>query len=127
MSVCLVILQNHQFLKNIEVSEAIYEKRFSNTLNLAPLYAGDRSHIIGVFGNSHFFQGYLAQAYRSLSALSFHHYIFIADDLIRNSCVNQDNYRDFFGLVDQGESFIPGFIEFPKMDFRWARSEEALR
>ena len=59
--VALIIIYNHQYIKNIEITERIYNGKFSNIYHLVPFYHGVRSNVIPVYDNSHYFQGYVAQ------------------------------------------------------------------
>lgn len=71
-----------------------------------PFYKGSDEDVIGVYENSFYFQGYIAQALPHIKQAGIDHYIIIGDDLILNPAINQHNYTEYFKLgVDDG--FIP--------------------
>lgn len=82
--VALVLIYNHQYNENIEKLEAIYGPRFDQIYHLVPFYEGDRPNVIPVYEKSHYFQGYIAQAFSSFFSAHYDHYLFVADDLLLN-------------------------------------------
>src|SRR4030042_4685799 len=96
--VALIIIYNHQYNKNIEILEKIYKDRFCNIYHLVPFYNGEKSNVIPVYENSHYFQGYIAQGFKIFYKKDYAHYIFIADDLILNPVINEKNYAIHFKL-----------------------------
>lgn len=107
----LVIIYNHRFEQNIEVLERVYRSRFSHIFHLVPFYQGDRPNVIPVYDNSYYFQGFLAQGFRSFYQPDFTHYFFIADDMILNPRVNEENFTDELPL-SPGYSFISNFSNY---------------
>jgi hypothetical protein len=102
----LIIIFNHKYNRNINVLRQIYSGRFSNIYFLVPFYEGTDADVIPVYENSYFFQGYIAQGFRTYTKESNNHYLFIGDDLILNPDINEDNYVKFFRLAPD-ENFIP--------------------
>ena len=107
----LVIIYNHRFEQNIEVLERLYGSRFSHIFHLMPFYQGDRPNVIPVYDNSYYFQGFLAQGLRSFYRPEFTHYFFIADDMILNPRVNEENFTAELPL-SPGYSFISNFSNY---------------
>ena len=105
-SVALIIIFNHRYDKNIPVLESIYEDRFSNVYYLVPFYDGDKPNVIPVYESSFQFQGYMAQGFRQYFREEYEHYLFVADDLLLHPAINEDNYKEWFGLTNEA-SFIP--------------------
>jgi hypothetical protein len=105
-NVALVIIFNHRFDRNIQVLEKMYEGRFSNIYFLVPFYNGDHPRVIPVYENSFYFHGYIAQAFKQIFNESFHHYFYLADDMLLNPEINEHNYKDHFNLTDD-TAFIP--------------------
>lgn len=103
--VALIFVFNHRFDKNIEKLEEIYKGRFSNIYHLVPFYDGEKENVIAVFENSYHFQGYLTQGFKHYFKEQFLHYLFIADDLILNPDINENNYQQYFKLSAK-DSFI---------------------
>jgi hypothetical protein len=123
--IALVIIYNHQYNKNIDILEDIYENRFSNIYHLVPFYTGVKSNVISVYDSSYYFQGYVAQGYKSFFKEEFTHYIFIGDDLLLNPLINENNYTEHFMLRDNS-CFIPELLSLHNMDFWWNRTKDAL-
>ncbi len=98
--VALVIIYNHQYNKNIEVVERIYKGRFSDIYHLVPFYNGEKSNVIAVYCSSIYFEGYIAQGFKSYFKEKYNHYFFIGDDLILNPLINENNYCDYLKLSD---------------------------
>ena len=57
----LVIIYNHHYPKNIERLDLIYKDKFKSIFHLIPFYSGEKSNVIPVYGNSFYFQGYIAE------------------------------------------------------------------
>ena len=125
-SVVLIVIYNHQFLQNVDYVNQIYKDRFSKILHLMPFYTGSDPTVIPVYEKSYYFQGYLAQAFKTIYNEKYDHYIFVADDLILNPIINETNYKHHFG-VDDDSSFITDFIELHKTKRYWPRIAEAVR
>lgn len=135
--VALIIIYNHRFDQNIEVLERIYKKRFSHIFHLVPFYTGERENVIPVYDNSYYFQGFLAQAFRSFYRPDFTHYFFIADDLILNPRVDEHTFATEMPLPD-GYSFISpfnsyntdrraGFWKRVEMAYEWRLQQNGLQ
>lgn len=112
--VALVIIYNHRFDKNIARLEELYEGRFSHIFHLMPFYNGEKENVIPVYEHSFYFQGYFAQAHKTLKAAGdFDDYFFVADDVLLPREVNENNYQEFLGLKP-GDSFTTYIREFPE-------------
>ncbi|MFV0468471.1 MAG: hypothetical protein ACK5MK_06040, partial [Dysgonomonas sp.] len=60
--------------------------------------------------NSYYFESYIAQAYQILKSKgSFDHFIFVADDLILNPAIDENNYKQQYGIGIH-ETFYPKFL-----------------
>lgn len=122
--VALIIIYNHRYDKNIEILERLYSQRFSNIFHLMPFYDGDRENVISVYENSYYFQGYISQGLDKYFDEKYSHYFFIADDLMINPLINENNYIEYFNL-DKKTSFISGFITLHERKKFWPRVREA--
>lgn len=121
----LVVIYNHQYLSNVRRIESLYGGRFSRIFHLMPFYSDPKSNIIPVYENSHYFQGYIAQAYQTLEHIDCDSFLFIADDLFLNPQINESNFSMLLG-VNETTSFIPGWIEFHKCRDFWWRCRDAV-
>ncbi len=122
--VVLVIIYNHRFDQNIDRIEKIYNDRFSHIFHLMPFYDGNKSNVISVYGNSYYFQGYIAQGLEHFFSEEFTHYFFIADDLILNPIINEANCSEHFQL-NADTCFVSSFISLHKRESYWRRVREA--
>jgi hypothetical protein len=116
--VALIIIYNHQYNNNIDILEKIYSDRFSDIYHLVPFYSGKKSNVIPVYENSLYFQGYIAQGYRSYFKREYTHYFFLADDLVLNPIINENNYIKYLKL-DLNTSFLPELISLHKHEEWW--------
>ena len=63
-----------------------------------PFYRGDKSNVIPVYDGSFNFHGFVAQGYSRFKSDEFTHYLFVADDLLLNPALNEDNFHAVTGL-----------------------------
>ena len=125
--VALVLVYNHRYDGNIEVLERLYGGRFRDIYHLVPFYSGNRPNVIPVYGSSYYFQGYVAQGLRHYFREETEHYLFVADDLLLNPVVNEENYAAHLGL-GPGACFLPAFYQFHLIDRGfWMHVEKAYR
>ena len=104
--ICLLVLFNHRYDKNLPLLDEMYRGRFSHIYYIVPFYDGDRKDVIPVYGRSVFFEIYIAQAYNMLKDKGFDYYYIVADDMIINPAINENSILDFFEL-EKGQSWIP--------------------
>jgi hypothetical protein len=100
INIALVIVFNHRYEQNIEKLEGIYAGRFQHIYYLVPFYDGDHPRVIPVYENSYYYQGYIAQGFRSYFEEKYSHYFFVADDLVLNPVINERNLMEHFSLKD---------------------------
>jgi len=124
--VCLAILFNHKFDKNLEKLDRIYSGRFRDVRYIVPFYEGNRKDVIPVYENSWEFEGYIAQAARSLEDEKYSHYIFIADDLILNPRLNSSNILSELG-IGESTAYIKELTALSEMSFGWLPLLRTLR
>ena len=124
--VVLIIIYNHQYNKNIDILENIYRSRFSNIYHLIPFYNGEKQNVIPVYECSYYFQGYISQGFKSYFKEEYTHYFFVADDLLLNPIINENNYAEHLKL-NANACFIPGFITLHENRDWWPRLGDAFR
>lgn len=100
-NVCLVVIFNHRYEENIDKLKEIYKGRFSDIKFLMPFYSGNDENVIPVFDSSYYFNAYVTQAYERLCSKSYKHYFFVADDLLLNPAINEDNYEAYFDIYNK--------------------------
>ena len=107
--VALMILFNHNYEQNLDRLDQIYKGRFESIWYIMPFYRGARKDVITVYENSFYFHASVVKALERVQNERFDHYMIIADDLLLNPAINQDNYADFL-LLDRSAAFIPGLF-----------------
>lgn len=116
--ICLLILFNHRFDKNLSLLDEMYRNRFTHVRYIVPFYDGPRKDVIAVYGRSIFFETYIAQAYNVLKDEGFDYFYIIADDMIINPQINERNIEEFFEL-EEGESWIPHLRTIREQNYFW--------
>ena len=106
MKVCLVIIFNHRFDKNLPLLEKIYGDRFPDIYHLVPFYDGSQDNVIPVYEHSFYFQGYLPQVWSKIKSDDFSHYFFISDDLLLHPEINAKNCLNKL-CINEGDAFLP--------------------
>lgn len=117
-NIALIVLFNHRYDKNLPILENMYKDRFSNRYYLVPFYDGNMQNVIPVFGRSIFFEIYIAQAFNKLKDKGFDYFYIIADDMIINPIINENNILDFFE-IEKGESWIPHLRRIRDQKYFW--------
>ncbi|SMM99361.1 hypothetical protein SPONL_547 [uncultured Candidatus Thioglobus sp.] len=122
--VALIIIYNHRYDENIEILERIYHDRFSHIYHLMPFYQGQKNNVIPIYESSYYFQGYIAQGLKHYFKEEYSHYFFIADDLLLNPIINENNYTKHLQL-DSDSCFLDGFVDLHEENF-WAWTTRAV-
>jgi hypothetical protein len=94
---CLCVIFNHNYERNLPILREIYRKRFSKVLFLMPFYQGEDVDVIPYYEGSHYFQASVTQGLQRLLSAVAPHYIFVADDLILNPTINENNVIERLG------------------------------
>ena len=141
----LVVIYNHKYPQNVPIINHIYGDRFSHIYHLMPFYqrhsdgkgdGGDKKeeqNIISVYDSSYYFQGYVAQGFHHYYQEDAPHYIFIADDLMLDPLINENNYTDYFNLSENsafinqlanqsaylGDPFAPGAWTYSALGYEF--------
>jgi hypothetical protein len=118
MSICLIIIYNHRFERNINKLNSYYKSRFDNIYHVIPFYQSEDENVITVYENSHQFNGYIAQAFKSYYKEKFDYYVFAGDDLLLNPTINQDNIVDKLG-IDKNSSYIKKLHSIGSVSIPW--------
>ena len=124
--IALLVLYNHRYEKNIDKIKAIYKDRFHYVYQLIPFYEGNDPSIIPVFGSSFYFQIFLSQAYVFLKQHDFTHYIVVADDMIINPVINENNIFEQMGISEE-DYFISNLQPLQNHKSRLAWMSNAIK
>jgi hypothetical protein len=118
----LLIIYNHRYDKNISRLENIYNNRFAHIFHIVPFYDGTLSNVIPVYESSYYFSGYLSQAYTHLKNMGFTHFFVVADDMIINPVLNEENLFKEMGLAED-ECYMDYLIKLQELDHPWRQTE----
>lgn len=116
-----VFLFNHRFERNIAKLETLYKKRFSDRQYIMPFARERGERVVPVYETSWNFSGHLAQAIPHLLRQNATHYAFIADDLILNPALNENNLLDALALGPRA-GFIKSLASIDVNRYRWWRA-----
>lgn len=122
MKTCLIVIYNNNYESNIEKVERLHKERFSKIFHLMPFYTGNKENVIKVYGSSYHFQGYVNYGLEAFINDDYTHYCFVADDMILNPELNENNFDEYLGL-DADSGFLPSIkaIDYELiLDWRWA-------
>lgn len=96
--IALLVLYNHRYDKNIPIIEELYKGKFSYVFHIIPFYDGDKENVIPVYESSYYFQSYIAQAYQHIKKMGFTHFFVVADDMILNPQITEENLFTITGI-----------------------------
>ena len=122
--ICLSVVFNHQFEKNIPKLRNIYKERFSTIRYLSPFSKSKDPEVIPIFETSVHFQGYFAQSFSHLPK-DCDYYVFCGDDLILNPCLNESNLINTLNCNET--SYIKYLNPIWEHSFAWHKFEECNR
>ena len=114
--ICLLIVFNHKYNRNIPHLRKIYQSRFSHiyfivTFNSHCKELDKTDDIINVWESSYCFQGYFPITYEKLKEDKYDYFIIIGDDLILNPKLNEENIFDCMQL-SQNDCYIKKISPF---------------
>ncbi len=96
--VCLCILMNHPYPRNLPLLREIYLGRFSKLLFLMPFERLDDRDVITVYRGSYTHAGYITDARRELDEVDCDYFIFCHDDVLLNPQLNERSFPEIFPL-----------------------------
>ncbi|MDD6001267.1 MAG: hypothetical protein PUC50_03635 [Bacteroidales bacterium] len=124
MKICLLVIYNHRYDKNISTIEKIYYDKFKYIYHIIPFYNGNKNNVITVYESSYYFQGYISQAYQHIKNKGFTHFFIIADDMLINPHLNENNLFDKIG-INEYDVYFPNFRSLNNSP-NWIWKKQAL-
>lgn len=124
--ICLVVIFNHRYDKNVEQLDHLYKDKFSNIFFLMPFYTGDDERVIPVYESSIYFQGFFMQGLNRYYDDDYTHYVFVADDLLLNAHLNEHNIIEELNLPDDA-GYMKHLTPLSDESFQWEHTLEALQ
>lgn len=120
----LLVIYNHRYDKNIPRIEEMYRGRFTHVFHIVPFYDGGLPNVLPVYESSFRFQGYVSQACTHLRGKGFTHFFVVADDMLLNPRLTEENYLQEIGL-GTGDCYIDSLQPLQELDTPW-RTPEAM-
>ena len=117
--VCLCILMNHPYPRNLPMLREIYLGKFSHLRFLIPFERLDDPDVITVYRGSYNHAGYITDAFDKLQALDCDHFIFCHDDVLLNPQLSERTFRDVFP-IGPNDGFISHVTPLPEDISGWA-------
>lgn len=124
--ICLIVVFNHRFDRNLPLLRALYRDRFPHQRFLMPFYDGADHDVIPIYESSDTFQGYFAQARPRFVDPRFSHYVFLGDDVLINPAITQENLCAELAL-GADDAFLPWMRPFAGFQGQWMHYLPALR
>lgn len=120
--ICVLVIYNHNYEKNIEKVREILGKSFSHVYQIMPFYQGTEPDIISVYENSYRFSGYITQALAKIPNVdSYTHFLVTADDIILHPDLNDDNIIEKLELDDETAYITSADMMNDKRIYTWSR------
>lgn len=123
-SITVVFVFNHKFERNMARLEEYYGPRFSKRLYVMPFSESADPKVISVSEASWYFGGHIAQAAARFIDDASSHYVFIADDLILNPRLNEENLIAAMNLPPE-TGYIKSLVSNEELRYRWPWAADA--
>ncbi len=124
MKLCLIVIFNHRFDRNLPFLREYYGKKFAAVRFLMP-FADDlidtAPDVISVHFSSYIFQGFFGEARRQLAEIDCDGYVAVGDDLLLNPILNQDNLHERMGL-DPEDAYTKSLASLFDAPLSWSRN-----
>jgi hypothetical protein len=117
--VCLCILFNHPFTRNIPLLRRLYAGRFSRIYFLVPFEQAGEPDILTVYRGSFAHGAYVVEHVERLDAEPCSHYLFTHDDVILSPWLNEGNILAAFGIADESAGWIDEIGPVPEDVGAW--------
>jgi hypothetical protein len=118
MSLSLNLVYNHRYEGNINSLDQQYSSRFRRINHLIPFARSTAPNVLRVWENGFCFSSHVAQAYERIVDSQVSHYVFVADDLLLNPTLSEDNLIDCLGLLE-GEGYIKNLASLGDAYYLW--------
>jgi hypothetical protein len=122
-SVCLCILMNHPFPKNLPILRRMYGSRFDRVIFLIPFdRRPDEPDVVTVYRGSYTHFGFITDAMHVLRDVDCTHFLFAHDDVLLNPSLDRDTFFERFPL-GPNDGFFPScfaITSFPIGGWSWA-------
>ncbi len=129
MNLCLVVVFNHRFDRNLPLLREYYSGKFSKVVFLMPFADDlecDNPDVISVHHGSYLFQGFFAEAGKRLGETGCDGFVIIGDDLLLNPALDERNLHPRLGL-DPGHGYTKSLASLYDAPLSWSRLRDTYR
>jgi len=129
MKLCLVVVFNHRFDKNLPLLRKYYGDKFAVIRFLMP-FADDleekETDVISVHFSSYLYQGFFGEARKRLRQIECDGYVVVGDDLLLNPSLDQGNLHQKMGLPLE-DAYTKGLASLFDAPLSWSRTRTTYR
>lgn len=129
MKLCLIIVFNHRFDRNLPRLRDYYAGRFAKIVFLMP-FADDleavEEDVISVHHGSFLFQGYFGEARKRLAEVVCDGYVVIGDDLLLNPTLTENNLHERMGIKPT-DGYTKSLASLYDAPLSWSRTRTTFR
>lgn len=129
MKICLLIVFNHRYEKNISFLREYYSSKFSYIRFLIP-FADDlekvHQDVISMHYSSYLFQGYFGEAHIKLRNIHCAAYVAIGDDLLLNPILNEGNVHQML-TISPSDAYTKSLASLYEAPISWSRMRSTYR
>lgn len=117
--VCLCVVFNHPYTRNLPLLRRMYEGRFRTIRFLMPLQLCDDADVITVYRGSFSHNAYAVDAWPQLRELPCSHYLFVHDDVLLHPALDENNLLDTLEIETPREGYMPHLQRVPQDIGEW--------
>jgi hypothetical protein len=129
MKLCLIVVFNHRFDKNLPLLREYYGGKFAEIRFLMP-FADDleenETDVISVHFSSYLYQGFFGEARKRLGQIECDGYVVVGDDLLLNPLLDQGNLHQKMGLPLE-DAYTKGLASLFDAPISWSRTRTTYR
>ena len=125
VKLCLLVVFNHRYDSNLPKLDWMYRSRFKHIRYLMPFYRGHRSDVIAVAHSSFQFQGFFLEAWNRLRGEGFTHFVFVADDMVLNPRLNEQNFLEAL-RIDPRYGYFKHISSLADLSLNWFPTASGL-
>jgi hypothetical protein len=129
MKLCLIVVFNHRFDKNLPLLREYYGEKFAAIRFLMP-FADDleenESDVISVHFSSYLYQGFFGEARKQIEQVECDGYVVVGDDLLLNPSLNQKNLHQRMDLPTDN-AYTKSLASLFDAPLSWSRTRTTYR
>lgn len=108
--ICVCVLMNHPYPKNIPIIRRLYRGRFSKVVFVMPFERSSDPDVFTVYRGGYSHAAFITDVHEKLMEIDCDYYFVIHDDVLLNPILNENNFLDYFPLAPD-DGFIPSIVK----------------